>query len=164
MKIALGSDHNGYRMKEELKAFLIEKGHEVTDYGCHSEEAVDYPGVAFAIAEAISQGKQERGIIVCGTGLGVAIAANKYPGIRAATVHDTYTAERAQLSNNAQIITLGAQVIGIESAKKAVEAYLNVTFDPASRSASKVRPITDREKELFGSGKMVEESSRSACS
>jgi ribose 5-phosphate isomerase B len=163
LKIAVGSDHNGYEMKEQIKAFLAGIGHEVVDYGCHSKDAVDYPGVAFTIAEAISQGKQERGVIVCGTGLGVAIAANKYPGIRAATVHDTYTAERAQLSNNAQIITLGAQVIGIETAKKAVEAFVSVTFDPNSRSAPKVSQIIEQENEFLKKGAAAADASGSCA-
>lgn len=148
MKIGIGADHNGYELKETLKKF-IEKStdHEVVDFGCYSSDAVDYPGVAFDVAEAVSEKKVERGVLVCGTGLGVAIAANKYPGIRAATTHDTYSAERAQLSNNAQIITLGAQIIGPESAKKVVEAYLNVEWTGGSQR--KVDQIVDRESQFL---------------
>lgn len=148
MKLAIGSDHNGFELKEGIKKFIEENtDHEVVDYGCHSCESVDYPDVAFDASQAISGGKVDRGILICGTGLGVAIAANKYPGIRAATCHDTYSAERAQLSNNAQILTMGAQIVGIEVAKKIVEAYLNVEW--ADGSKRKVDKINNKEKEFL---------------
>src|SRR5699024_7079332 len=98
MKIDIGVDHNGYELKEAVKKFIEETtDHEIVDYGCHNCATVDYPDVAFDVSQAISDGKMDRGILICGTGLGVAISANKYPGIRAATCHDTYSAERAQL-------------------------------------------------------------------
>ncbi|MRH42763.1 ribose 5-phosphate isomerase B [Aquibacillus halophilus] len=147
MKIGIGSDHNGFEFKEEIKKVVEEQGHEVVDFGCHSCDAVDYPDVAFEVAEAISNEKIERGILICGTGIGVAIAACKYPGIRAALTHDTYSAERAQLSNNAQIITMGAQIIGVEVGKKVVEAYLNSQW--ASGSERKVNKIIEKEKEFI---------------
>ncbi|SFJ52150.1 ribose 5-phosphate isomerase B [Halobacillus dabanensis] len=146
MKIAIGSDHNGFNFKEEIRGFLADKGYDLVDYGCHSCNAVDYPDVAFDVAQAISEGKIDRGILICGTGIGVAIAAGKYPGIRAALCHDTYSAERAQLSNNAQILTMGAQIIGPEVGKKVVEAYL--TSHWAKGSERKVNKINDKEKEF----------------
>lgn len=106
MKMGISSDHNGFEFKEGIKEFLDGFEYEVIDYGCHSCDAVDYPDVAFEVSEAISSGELDRGILICGTGIGVAIAANKYPGIRAALCHDVYSAERAQLSNNAQINTM----------------------------------------------------------
>ena len=118
MKIGIGSDENGFELKEELKEFLKETQYEVIDYGCNSGEKVDYPNVSFEVAQDISDNKLDRGILICGTGIGMAIAACKYPGIRAALCHDTYSAERAQLSNNAQIITIGAQIIGPKSQRK----------------------------------------------
>ncbi|GGB43640.1 ribose-5-phosphate isomerase [Lentibacillus populi] len=161
MKIAIGADHNGYELKEGIKKFIEENtDHEIVDYGCHSCETVDYPDVAFEVSQAISEGKLERGILICGTGLGVAIAANKYPGIRAATCHDTYSAERAQLSNNAQIVTMGAQIIGVEVAKKVVEAYLNVEW--AEGSKRKVDKINEKEKE-FRSGNFQEGVASNQC-
>ncbi|MBT2216334.1 ribose 5-phosphate isomerase B [Virgibacillus dakarensis] len=161
MKIAIGADHNGYELKEGIKKFIEENtDHEIVDYGCHSCETVDYPDVAFEVSQAISEGKLERGILICGTGLGVAIAANKYPGIRAATCHDTYSAERAQLSNNAQIVTMGAQIIGVEVAKKVVEAYLNVEW--AEGSKRKVDKINEKEKE-FMSGNFQEAVASNQC-
>ncbi|MFB4212081.1 ribose 5-phosphate isomerase B [Shouchella sp. JSM 1781072] len=144
MKIAIGSDHNAFELKEELKQFMINNGFNVEDYGCYSCEAVDYPDVSFRVADDIKSGKVDRGVLVCGTGIGVAIAAGKVPGIRAALCHDTYSAERAQLSNNAQIITMGAKIIGPEVAKKVLEVYLNVQFEGGA-SARKIQQITDQE-------------------
>jgi len=144
MKIAIGSDHNAFQLKETIREFLADTEHEVVDYGCYSEDAVDYPDVAFEVSQAISEGKVERGILICGTGIGVCIAANKYPGIRAGLAHDVYAAERAQLSNNAQILTMGAQIIGPEAAKKVVNAYLNVEW--AEGSKRKVDKIMEKEQ------------------
>ncbi|MDR4945057.1 ribose 5-phosphate isomerase B [Neobacillus cucumis] len=156
MKVAIGSDNNGVVLKDTLKEFLQEKGFEIVDYGCHTCDAVDYPDVAFEVAKDISEGVVDRGILICGTGLGVAIAACKYPGIRAATTHDIYSAERARKSNNAQIITMGAQIIGPELAKKLAEAYLNSEFEEA-RSGRKVQKIIDKEQELIAAGAVIAE-------
>jgi ribose 5-phosphate isomerase B len=151
LKVAIGCDNNGVVLKEMIKEYLQDNQYEIIDYGCHTCEAVDYPDVAFQVAKDISEGVAERGILICGTGLGVAIAACKYPGIRAATCHDVYSAERAIKSNNAQIITMGAQIIGPELAKKLVEAYLSSAFEEA-RSGRKVQKIIDKEKELLAAG------------
>jgi len=148
MKIGIGSDHNAFQMKEAIKAHVISLGHEVVDYGCYSEEEVDYPGVAFNVATDIADGKLERGILVCGTGIGMCIAANKVPNIRSAQCHDVYSAERAQLSNNAQVITLGAKVIGVELATKIAEAYLNVSFS-GGNSERKINQIMEKEKQFL---------------
>jgi ribose 5-phosphate isomerase B len=148
VKVGIGCDHNAFSMKEEIKAFIQELGHEVVDYGCYSEDEVDYPGVAFNVAANIAEGNLDRGILICGTGIGMSIAANKVPNIRSAQCHDVYSAERAQLSNNAQIITMGAKVIGVELAKKVAEAYLSVAFQ-GGNSARKIQQITDKEKEYL---------------
>src|SRR4030043_577638 len=108
MSIAIGCDHNGFRLKELVKKHLKSLGRDVEDYGVYSEDPVDYPDIASKLAEAISQDKHERGILICGTGIGMAIAANKVPGAYAALVADAYSAERARKSNNANILTLGA--------------------------------------------------------
>ncbi|WP_409300288.1 ribose 5-phosphate isomerase B [Peribacillus sp. SCS-155] len=163
MQIGIGSDHNGFQLKEQIKDFLEQKGIDVVDYGCYSPESTDYPDVAFEVAKEISSGKIERGVLICGTGIGVAIAAGKYPGIRAALCHDPYSAERAQKSNNAQVLTMGAQIIGLEAAKKVVEAYVNSSFDSNSPSNKKVQKIIDREKELLQTSG-IEYESRSSCS
>lgn len=144
MKVALGCDHNAFELKEEIKAYMDELGHEVVDYGCYSCEAVDYPDVAFKVGEDIIDGKLPRGILICGTGIGMAISADKVPGIRAALCHDTYSAERAQKSNNAQILTMGAKVIGVEPAKHVVRAYLESEFT-GGNSGRKVQKIIDKE-------------------
>lgn len=152
MKIGIGADQNGFALKEEIKKFIEEKfDHEVVDYGCASCDDVDYPEVSYDVAKAIDEEKLDRGILICGTGIGVAIAANKYPGIRAATAHDVYSAERAQLSNNAQIVTMGAQIVGPEVAKKVVEAYLSVEW--AKGSERKVNKIIDIENEFVETSK-----------
>lgn len=151
MKIGVGSDHNAFQMKEEVRLYVSSLGHEVVDYGCYSEEEVDYPGVAFKVATDITAGKLERGILICGTGIGMSIAANKVPNIRAAQCHDIYSAERAQLSNNAQVMTMGAKVIGVELAKKVAEAYLNVSFQ-GGNSERKINQITDKEKDFLLNG------------
>jgi len=143
MVILIGSDHNAYHLKEDLKAYLLELGHEPVDVGCHSaEEPVDYPDVAIALAERIAAGETDRGILICGTGLGMAITANKIPGVRAATAHDPYSAERARKSNDAQIITLGAQIVAPTLARVLIDHWLASEFQ-GGRSAPKVQKMKD---------------------
>lgn len=151
VKIGVGSDHNAFDLKETVKSYIESLGHEVVDYGCYSKDEIDYPGVAFKVATEVTQGNIERGILICGTGIGMSIAANKVPGIRSAQCHDVYSAERAQLSNNAQIITMGAKIVGEELAKKIVEAYLNVSFQ-GGNSGRKIDQIMDKEKEYLTQG------------
>ena len=139
--IALGADHAGFPLKEDLKSWLIARGHDVVDLGTQSSESVDYPDFAVGVGSAITAGKAERGVLVCGTGIGMAMAANKVPGIRAALCHDTYSAERAALSNNAQIITMGSRVIGPEVAKAIADSFLMNAFDENGRSAGNVKAI-----------------------
>ncbi|SMQ63761.1 ribose 5-phosphate isomerase B [Bacillus sp. OV166] len=156
MKIGLGSDHNAFDLKDGLKKYIEELGHDVYDYGCEDScIEVDYPKVAFEVANDINENRIDRGILVCGTGIGVAIAAGKVPGIRAALCHDTYSAERAQKSNNAQVLTMGAQVIGLEIAKQIVKAYLDSSFS-GGNSGRKVQQIIDKEQEfLKGAGSLI---------
>ena len=144
MKIAFGCDPNAVEFKKDLMTFVKSLGHECVDYG--SDDAV-YANVAFKVAKEVASGVCERGILLCGTGVGVAIAANKVKGAYAANISNVYQAERAQLSNNANIITMGAQVMGIELAKCLAKAYLSVTYDPKSRSGPKVDRIVAFEKE-----------------
>jgi ribose 5-phosphate isomerase B len=126
--VAIGSDEAGFRLKAVLIEVLAEEGLEVTDFGCHSEDPVDYPDVAFEVARAVARGEHDRGILICGTGIGMSIAANKVPGVRAAQAHDAYSAERARKSNDAQILALGARVIGPELAKSIVRTWLHAEF------------------------------------
>ena len=140
MKIAIGCDEAAYQLKELIKGYLLELRHEVEDFGAHDERPVPYPDVAFRVAEAVAAGRFPRAILMCGTGIGMAICANKVPGVRAAQAHDTYSAERARKSNDAQVVTLGARVVGPELAKSIVKAWLDSEFEPA-RSGPKVEKI-----------------------
>ncbi|HLE26478.1 MAG TPA: ribose 5-phosphate isomerase B [Anaerolineales bacterium] len=141
MKIIMGSDHYGYSLKEDLKAYLEELGHEPVDLGCHgAAEPVDYPDVAVEVAEKIARGEYARGILICGTGIGMAIVANKIPGVRAACCHDPYSAERARKSNDAQILTMGAQIVGPALGRQLLDHWLASEF-AGGRSTSKVEKI-----------------------
>jgi len=140
-RIVIGSDDAGHPLKEVLKGFLQSLSIEVIDKSLPlGDPATSYPDTAEAVARSIAAGEFERGILVCGTGIGVCIAANKVPGIYAALCHDVYSAERARKSNNAQIITMGARVIGPELAKTVIAAWLNSEF-AGGGSASKVQRV-----------------------
>ncbi|MFR4989084.1 RpiB/LacA/LacB family sugar-phosphate isomerase [Anaerotruncus colihominis] len=142
MKIAIGCDQNALELKEQLKAFIMELGHVCVDFG--GDEPI-YANTAIRLAQAVAAGECDRGVLICGTGIGMCIAANKVKGAYAALVNNVYQAQRAQLSNRANIMTLGAQVTGVELAKCLVQSYLKEQFDPQSRSAPKVQRICDYE-------------------
>lgn len=144
MKIAFGCDPNATDMKNAIIAHVAKQGHECADFG--SDDPI-YANVAIEVAKRVASGEYERGMLFCGTGIGVCIAANKVRGAYAALVNNVYQAQRAQLSNNANIITMGAQVTGIEVAKMMADEYLRCAFDPESRSMPKVRRIIDQDKE-----------------
>ena len=144
MKIGLGSDEAGADLRRLIGRHLASLGHEVDDIGVDDSSRA-YPSVAFEVAERVSEGAYERAILICGTGIGVMIAANKVPGVYAALCHDTYSAERARKSNNAQILTMGARVIGGSLALKIVEAWLNSEFE-AGRSGPKVAELAAGER------------------
>ncbi|MFC0268186.1 ribose 5-phosphate isomerase B [Kushneria aurantia] len=146
LRVALGCDEAAYEMKQVMVEHVRSLGYEVEDFGTHDAEPVLYPDIAFAVAQAINDGRFDRGILICGTGIGVAISANKVPGIRAAQAHDTYSAERARKSNDAQIVTMGARVIGIELAKKIAESFLESDFSGGG-SQAKVDRIKAYERE-----------------
>ena len=133
MRLALASDHAGYDLKQELAVFLDGTGHEVEDLGTHSREPVDYPDAGEAIGEALRSGRAERGIIVCGSGAGVSIAANKIPGVRAAVCHDTYTAHQAVEHDDLNVLCLGSRVIGGSLATEIVTAFLSARFSGEER-------------------------------
>lgn len=128
MKLALGCDHGGYRLKEEIKKLLEEEGIVYQDFGCYSTEAVDYPDVAQAVGEAVAAGDFDKGIICCGTGIGVSIAANKIPGIRAALCHDTFSAKATREHNDSNVLTMGERVIGFGLARDIVKTWLGAEF------------------------------------
>lgn len=143
LRIVVGSDDAGYEYKEALKGDLAADARvaEVTDVGVGADEDTAYPHVAVAAAKLVAEGKADRALLVCGTGLGVAISANKVPGIRAVTAHDSFSVERSVLSNNAQVLCLGQRVIGLELARRLAREWLGYEFDPQSASAGKVEAI-----------------------
>ncbi|CAM2911937.1 ribose-5-phosphate isomerase [Actinomyces slackii] len=146
-RIVVAADSAGLEYKEALKADLEADARvdEVIDVGVAAGEDIDYPHVAVTGARLIAEGKADRGLFVCGTGMGVAIAANKVPGIRASVAHDSFSVERLVLSNNAQVLTLGQRVIGLELARRLAREWLGHTFDPASPSAPKVAALESYE-------------------
>jgi len=144
MKIIVGCDEAAYQLKEAIRAHLSELGHQVSDFGVGANETALYPDIAIRAAESVAQGEHERAVLICGTGIGMAMSANKVKGIRAAQAHDTYSAERAQKSNNAQVLCMGARVIGVELARSIVNAWMASSFQ-AGRSEAKVARISEYE-------------------
>ena len=147
LRVVVGCDDAGYEYKEALKADLEanELVASVTDVGVDAESHTPYPSIAIAAAELIAAGKADRALLVCGTGLGVAIAANKVSGIRAVTAHDSFSVERSILSNNAQVLTMGQRVVGLELARRLAKEWLTYRFDETSPSAAKVQILKDYE-------------------
>ncbi|WP_084039430.1 ribose-5-phosphate isomerase [Demequina sp. NBRC 110053] len=149
LRIVVGGDDAGFRYKTALAEVLRADARvaSVTDVGVGEDEHTHYPHVAVAAARAVADGRADRALLICGTGLGVAIAANKVPGVRAVTAHDAYSVERSVLSNDAQVLCMGERVIGLELAKKLVLEWLSHTFDPSSASKDKVDAICAYEEE-----------------
>ncbi len=145
MRIAIGCDDAGEPLLKIIEAFLKEHPDiEVDDFSPPTSDREEYyPDVAERVAQAVASGQYERGLLICGTGIGMAITANKVPGVRAALCHDTYSAERARKSNNAQVLTMGARVIGPELGKSIVDIWLKSDFDESSRSGPKVQRMID---------------------
>ncbi|MDF2579084.1 MULTISPECIES: ribose-5-phosphate isomerase [Microbacterium] len=143
LRLIVGSDDAGFEYKERIKADLEANPlvAEVIDVGVDADSHTNYPAVATAAAERVRDGEADRAILICGTGLGVAIAANKVTGIRAVTAHDSYSVERSILSNDAQVLCMGQRVVGIELARRLAAEWLTYTFDTSSASAEKVREI-----------------------
>lgn len=147
LRIVVGSDDAGFEYKEALKRDLSANPlvESVVDVGVTADEHTAYPRVAVQAAELVAAGDADRALLVCGTGLGVAISANKVPGIRAVTAHDSFSVERSVLSNNAQVLTFGQRVIGLELARRLAREWLTYRFDEASSSAEKVRVLSSYE-------------------
>ncbi|HUX75144.1 MAG TPA: ribose 5-phosphate isomerase B [Anaerolineae bacterium] len=145
MRIAIGADQGGYELKQPIAEYLIAEGHEVSDLGIYRLESVDYPDIAALVARAVAAGEAERGIIICGTGIGVSLAANKVRGIRAALCTDCYMARMAREHNDAQILCLGGRVLGIGSALDIVRVFLTSTF-LGGRHARRVAKISALER------------------
>ena len=148
MNIALGSDHGGFALKEHLKEYLQKKGHSVFDFGCYTEDSVDYPDIAFLVAEAVKDKKYEKGILVDGTGGGMTLAANKVKGIRAVCAYNELTGKFASEHDDANILCLGGKMLGELLAEKIVEAFLNTPFG-GGRHARRLDKIAEIEKKYF---------------
>ena len=144
--IALGCDHGGFAIKEAIKKYLDESGIEYNDFGCYSEESVDYPVYAKKVADAVASGECEKGVLCCGTGIGISSAANKVKGIRAAVVTNEFCAEMTRRHNDANIIAMGGRVISEEQAVKFTRIFLETPFD-GDRHVKRVQMITDIENE-----------------
>lgn len=144
MAIAIGSDHGGFRLKQEIIAFFTEHGIAHHDFGTYSTDSVDYPCISQGVATAVAAGEYERGIIICGTGIGVSIAANKVKGIRAALCHDVFSAQMSREHNDANILTLGERVIGPGLALAIVQKWLSSEF-AGGRHANRVKLISEME-------------------
>ena len=146
MKIAIGGDEAAFRLKSEIIKYLSARPNiKIEDFGAPEGDAVLYPDIAYAVAGAVARGEFERGILVCGTGIGMAICANKVPGVRAAVCHDPFSTERSRKSNNAQILCMGERVIGLELAKYLLDIWLKCDF-AAGSSSVKVERINELEK------------------
>lgn len=141
MKIAIGADHAGYLLKEDIKRILLQSNITVEDYGTHSEVSVDYPDIALRVAEAVSEGREDRGILICGSGIGMSIVANKVKGVRAALCTSAKMAEMARKHNDANLLSLGARLIEKKTAETIVGVFLNTESDPAERHRRRVAQI-----------------------
>ena len=142
----MGADHRGVGLKDALKAALVEQGHHVDDLGTHSTDSVDYPDIAGDVARAVAQGNDQCGILVCGTGIGMSISANKVHGVRAAVVSETTSARLARQHNNANVVCMGAEIVGLGLARDIVETFLATQFEGGrhQRRVDKIQALDDR--------------------
>lgn len=147
MKIIVGSDHAGYPLKAEIVAHIESLGHEVTDVGCHSADPVDFPDVARDLTDQLLNGQAERGLMVCGTGVGAAIAANKRPGIRAAVGHDVHSAHQCVEHDDVNVLCIGAQIVGAWLAKDLVTAYLQAEFSTSEEFRRRVAKLAEMDRQ-----------------
>jgi RpiB/LacA/LacB family sugar-phosphate isomerase len=145
MRVVVGSDHAGFTLKEELKSFLGDE-HVIIDVGTHSTDPADYPDYAEALAREIVENRAERGILICGSGVGASIAANKIPGIRAGICHDTYSAHQSVEHDDVNILVMGARIIGIELAREIVRSFLNARYTAEERHERRLGKLLDIEK------------------
>ena len=146
MKLAIGNDHTGVAMKQEIQAYLEAKGIEVYDAGTNSTEPFDYPIIGYRVGKMVAEGEADGGVLICGTGLGISLAANKVKGIRACVCSEPYTAKLSKLHNNCNIIAFGARVVGVEMAKMIVDEWLNASFLNSGRHSHRVGMITEIEQ------------------
>ena len=143
MRICIGCDHGGYLLKEKVVKHLKEKGYDIEDFGCYSMESCDYPIYGKKVAKAVSEGEFDRGIVICTTGIGISITANKFKGVRAALCSDCFSAEATRLHNDANVLALGAGVVGELLALKIVDTFLNTEFSNVDRHINRIRLIEE---------------------
>ncbi|OGW27796.1 MAG: ribose 5-phosphate isomerase B [Nitrospirae bacterium GWC2_57_13] len=147
MRIAIGADHGGFHLKTEIADFLKKSGHDVADLGAHSEEPSDYPDFARAVAKTLRAGKADRGILICGSGVGASVAANKFHGIRAAVCHDTFSARQGVEDDDMNVLCLGARIIGPELARELVRTFLAALFSGEERHRRRLAKVAAIEQE-----------------
>lgn len=145
MKIAIGADHAGYRLKDEIVPMLVALGHEVNDFGCDCNVSVDYPDYAVPVAEAVASGRADRGILICGTGIGMSIAANKVPGIRCALVHDMFSAKATREHNDTNVLAMGERIIGPGLAQEIVRIWIGTPFSQGERHLGRINKVMNIE-------------------
>ena len=145
MRICIGCDHGGYLLKEKVVKHLKEKGYDIEEFGCYSMESCDYPIYGKKVAKAVSEGEFDRGIVICTTGIGISITANKFKGVRAALCSDCFSAEATRLHNDANVLALGAGVVGELLALKIVDTFLNTEFSNVDRHINRVRQIEEND-------------------
>ena len=141
MKVAIGSDHGGFALKEEVKSMLVSNGFEVEDFGCYSTDSIDYNEIAVDVASGVAKGLFERGILVCGTGIGMSIMANKVDGVRCALVHDLFTAKVTREHNNSNVLAMGGRIVGPDLALAIVKTWLDTEFSNVDRHQRRVAKI-----------------------
>ena len=146
MRIVMGSDHAGFNLKKELAEFIISQGHEVIDVGTDSTDPVDYPDIAEALGKELLENRGDRGIFICGSGIGASIAANKIPGLRAGLCHDTYSAHQCVEHDNVNVLVLGARVIGVELAREITKAFLQAKYTAEERHQRRLKKLSDLER------------------
>ncbi len=146
MRIAVGSDHAGFALKQDLAAYLRELGHQVLDVGTHSTAPVDYPDYAEAVGNAVLDGRADRAVLICGSGVGASVAANKLPGIRAGLCHDTYSAHQGVEHDDMNVLVMGSRVIGTELARELVRAFLGATFSGEERHRRRLAKVIALER------------------
>lgn len=145
MKITIGADHGGYRLKEILVPFIESLGHEVTDVGCSCDQSVDYPDYALPVCEAVANGQADRGILICGTGIGMSIAANKVRGIRCALVHDMFSAQATRDHNDTNVLAMGERVVGPGVAQEIIRIWLETPFSNGERHVGRISKVKEIE-------------------
>jgi ribose 5-phosphate isomerase B len=145
LKIAMGADHAGYRLKDVIIPYIESLGHSVEDLGCSCEDSVDYPDYALKVCEKVVSGEADKGILICGTGIGMSIAANKIPGIRSALVHDLFSAKATREHNDTNVLTLGERVIGPGVAQEIVKIWLETEYSHGVRHENRLRKVKELE-------------------